>query len=489
MSNQHLSGHVTINLAVESAALSDQGRKKRNNEDWVERHEPDDAAELTLAGRLYIVADGVGGAAQGEKASKYAAQKVLYDYYQLTDLEPSERLRVAIQSANADIYSHTEQADSPETMGTTLVAAALRGPRLAVANVGDSRAYLIRGGQIRQLTRDHSLVQQLLDDQEITPEQAATFRRKNVILRSVGSDQAVEVDVFQYEVKAGDLLLMCTDGLHKYFRDPDEMALMATSGSLEQAARRLINLANERGGSDNISVVLVRVLDPQSVSARTSGVVAPRPVSELDLDELPTSPGLKQAGGGSRRLFIGGRPVSGRWQVALLAAGVLLIVLLVALGLAVGTQIFGQDPTPQLTNTLVSTQALIATPVSDTPIPSTELASTPSAATPVPTSEMAPAQAATLAVTALPTSSTQPTAAVTAITLETAPICQWTVPAGGSLAVVYRTTWPTTDWGEYQRFVSQLNGGIDVNKLQADQAIRVPWPTIVDAGEPPCLPE
>jgi protein phosphatase len=245
-------------FTVQSYKLTDIGRKKANNEDWVDLFEPNDPSDLAASGRLYIVADGVGGGFMGEKASQYAAQKVLYEYYQQAEAEPGQRLKSAIEKANKDIFNHAEEKLS-DLMGTTLVAAVIRGSELIVANVGDSRAYLIRGSQVEQITRDHSLVQKLLDDNQLTIEEARTFKRKNVILRSVGADSHVAADVFYVEIASGDTLLLCSDGLHKYFPDSSELGQIALSGSPESAAHCLVNRANERGGSDNISVVIARV--------------------------------------------------------------------------------------------------------------------------------------------------------------------------------------------------------------------------------------
>lgn len=140
-----------------SAPLSDPGRKRRNNEDWTAQFEPPTFEERLQSGCLYIVADGVGGAAKGERASQYAAQKVLYDYYHHLELPPAERLRMAMRQAGNEIYQYAEEQGEGR-MATTMVAAVILGDKLIVANVGDSRAYLYRDGTTHQITRDHSLV-------------------------------------------------------------------------------------------------------------------------------------------------------------------------------------------------------------------------------------------------------------------------------------------------------------------------------------------
>jgi protein phosphatase len=182
----------------------------------------------------------------------------LFEFYQSYDSDPTGRLLSAIQAANTDIFTYA-QTHSSRPMGTTLVAASVCQDRLVVANVGDSRAYLIRSQQIEQLTHDHSLVQKLVDEHQLTAEEARTSKQRNIILRSVGSNERVAVDTFRVELKEDDLVLLCSDGLHKYFADPQELAEAALDGPVELAAQRLIDLANERGGSDNISVILVRI--------------------------------------------------------------------------------------------------------------------------------------------------------------------------------------------------------------------------------------
>ena len=141
-------------LAIEMERRTDTGRKRQHNEDFIDYYEPDDVEELARGGRLYVVADGVGGAAAGEVASEYAVGKVLHEYYRSTEPDIGERLRAAIHAANADIFEHVEQRPELGRMGTTIVVAVVLGDQLIVANVGDSRAYLIRNGEIHQITRD-----------------------------------------------------------------------------------------------------------------------------------------------------------------------------------------------------------------------------------------------------------------------------------------------------------------------------------------------
>lgn len=243
---------------VESSQLSDVGQKRRHNEDYVGFYEPGQIADLETYGRLYVLADGVGGAAAGEIASQYTVKKIIYAYYQATNKEPGARLRLAIEGANADIFARNlDRADNRE-MATTVVSAVIHNDELIVANVGDSRAYVVRGETIEQITEDHSLVAELLNDGSITAEQAETHPYRNVILRSVGTNETVQVDLFFRQLAPGDILILCSDGLLRHVTDR-ELPKIVRSYSPAEAAQRLIALANERGGDDNISISITHI--------------------------------------------------------------------------------------------------------------------------------------------------------------------------------------------------------------------------------------
>ncbi len=246
-------------LHVELALLSDPGRKRPNNEDYVAFFEPADLREREVSGCLYIVADGVGGASKGEKASQYAAQRVLFEYYQNQHLSPEERLEEAMLQANRDIYQYSETAGEHQRMGTTLVAAVVRKSTLVVANVGDSRAYLIRDNQIWQISRDHSLVDELVRSGSMTKEEARTSRMKNRLTRSLGGEEEVSVDVFpEIQLIPGDRILLCTDGLTRYASDEDLLVLVS-NGLVEDDVQKAVGFANNSGGADNISLVLISI--------------------------------------------------------------------------------------------------------------------------------------------------------------------------------------------------------------------------------------
>jgi PPM family protein phosphatase len=251
---------------VESGRKSDQGRKRKNNEDSVAFFEPTDPRELQENGCLYIVADGVGGAARGERVSEYASGKVLYEYFKHPEIEPGERLRQLLSRVNDEVYAFAEQNNT--RMATTMVAVVIRGNLLTVANVGDSRAYLIRAGKAQQITDDHSIVGEMVRSGNMTEAEAQKSKAKNRLSRSLGGDPSVHVDIFgDIPLQAGDKILLCTDGLTRYALR-DDISQMTSQGSPQEIADGLVNFANHSGGADNVSVIVV-AFDTTSSSGPT----------------------------------------------------------------------------------------------------------------------------------------------------------------------------------------------------------------------------
>jgi protein phosphatase len=198
---------------VDWAARTDIGRHRENNEDKFDFFFPDDPATLGMRGRLWAVADGMGGHSAGQIASEAALKAIIRSYYSESadDIEPA--LREAITDANALIHAAAKQFSGHGGMGTTVVAAVVRGDVLTVAHAGDSRAYLLREGEpIRQLTVDHSWVEELVRRGAMTREQAEQSPHKNVITRSVGATETVEPDVASETLRVGDTVLLCSDG-------------------------------------------------------------------------------------------------------------------------------------------------------------------------------------------------------------------------------------------------------------------------------------
>ena len=213
----------------------------------------------TPADALVVVCDGMGGSNAGEVASKMAVDTVAREFASAAPGDPAKALEHAVEVANGEIWEHSRSRSDLNGMGTTCTALAIKGDRVLVAHVGDSRAYLVREHQATQLTTDHSLVAQLVARNQLTAEEARHDPRRNVVTRSVGVGPEIEVDVLSVEepLRTGDTLVLCSDGLHGQVSD-DEIAGFAMGESLETACSDLIELANERGGPDNLTVAMLR---------------------------------------------------------------------------------------------------------------------------------------------------------------------------------------------------------------------------------------
>jgi PPM family protein phosphatase len=226
---------------------SDLGRQRQGNED-----------NYFVRAPLFVVADGMGGAQAGEVASQMAVESFDGGLPQGT---PAEGLVHIIEDANRRIHERSRTDAQRAGMGTTLTAAYVGEGDVTIAHVGDSRAYLLRGGDLTRLTRDHSLVGELVARGKLTEEQAESHPQRSVITRALGPEPAVEVDVQVYQARPGDVILLCSDGLTSMVPESRVKPILADAGSLEQAGRELIAAANEAGGRDNITVVLFRLAD------------------------------------------------------------------------------------------------------------------------------------------------------------------------------------------------------------------------------------
>ena len=252
-------------LPLEVWGATDKGRRREGNEDSVYPHSGSDTFpfepgpdRLAQKGQLIVVADGVGGAKGGAEASRWAIRVAVERYYDMPGPDLGADLQATVGMANSSLYQYLQSTGATEA-GSTMVAAVIRGNMLQVANVGDSRAYLVRDGQITQLTRDHTLTQQKLDHGLIRPEQAAMDPDSSVLIRSMGAGPDVKVDLFlPLQLAAGDVVLLCSDGLTDMLSD-DEIVRLVNGSSPKRIARRLIATANKRGGVDNISVAVARV--------------------------------------------------------------------------------------------------------------------------------------------------------------------------------------------------------------------------------------
>ena len=243
------------------AQRTDIGLKRELNEDSVISFQPEDQQVVESKGVLFVVADGLGGHTRGEVASQLAVNTIRDVYYQQVGDDPAAALRLAIEQANARIYNESlamsPKMEPDQMMGSTCVAAVVRGDTVYVANVGDSRAYIMREGQAHQISLDHSLVAQQLREGLITKEQARDHPDRNKIYRCLGS-KTVEVDTFSEKVQPGDLLLLCTDGLTELVPE-EEVASIVQQYEPQDSVQRLIERANELGGKDNITAVVARV--------------------------------------------------------------------------------------------------------------------------------------------------------------------------------------------------------------------------------------
>ena len=254
-------------LALDVGSSTHPGKVRSINEDSL-LIEPLDGQDVARWGLFLVVADGMGGHEAGEVASELAVRTARDAYYASGATEPPSRLDAAMQAANARVYQ-TALDSGRLGMGTTMTSAVILGQRLLLGQVGDSRAYLIRGETVTQLTSDHSWVQQQVDAGMLTPEQARTHPNRNVITRAIGQDPEVEVDLREDRsaLQVDDWLLLCSDGFHTLVREQELPRLLAGSGA-QQAAKRLVDLAVARGAPDNVTVVLVHVQAPAVVKSR-----------------------------------------------------------------------------------------------------------------------------------------------------------------------------------------------------------------------------
>jgi serine/threonine protein phosphatase PrpC len=246
---------------LEFAQLSDTGRAREHNEDFLGYVQPASLAQAQSHGWLFVVADGVGGQELGEVASRLAVESLVGNFRKSAGGEShSSLLRRLVQAANHEVYERGRSASPGGTaIATTVVACALRHDQAAVAHVGDSRCYLIRQRRAMLLTQDHTLVGEQVRLGVLSRQEAARSRNRNLLRRSLGNDLFVNVDTAHHQVVPGDVLALCSDGLHASVSEEDMIHVISNDVDLAIAARELVSLANERDGQDNITVQLIRV--------------------------------------------------------------------------------------------------------------------------------------------------------------------------------------------------------------------------------------
>ncbi len=286
-------------LHFQYAGLTNTGLLRDHNEDAYKLPEDADADTLSRKGHLYVLADGMGGHERGEVASAITIETVNSEYYAtietLDEHDPEESivdaLAQAIQKANNHVMDVTEGG------GTTVVAAVLHGSLLVAMNVGDSRAYLLRNKELKQLSRDHSLVSRLVELGKITEEEALTHPRRNVLYQALGQGTEVEIHITSERLQVEDVIILCSDGLWGEVAEPALKEVISNALSPPAAAKQLIDLANASGGPDNITAIIIQVSDREETGHGVS--ISPleddnaddtKPSTKLSLEKPKTLP-------------------------------------------------------------------------------------------------------------------------------------------------------------------------------------------------------
>ena len=406
----------TNNAPPESIRLifakgTDVGCQREHNEDFVQAYNPPDPEQRRRKGLLFVVADGMGGHQAGEVASETAVQTISHEYYRDPDPQVAPALVRAIQKANALIYERAQESIAQVGMGTTAVAAVARGPELVLANVGDSRAYLLRNGSLRQVTRDHSFVEEQIRAGLLTREEARAHPRRNVVTRALGPKPEVDVDTYGGKLSPGDVLLLCSDGLSEYVPDHEIEGILRQS-TPQEAVDMLIALAKERGGSDNISALVVQAAPASdSAPARLNAAATTQQLAAASHQLPSTAPDLSaaaqdvpaasqqgagdqqqrsveaqqaaadaQEGKGAAALSAASQQGLSRGMLLLLVVGIVLILAGVAAGIfffVPGLVPTGETPTPIPTATASATEPVASLVPTATPRVSDEATATP----------------------------------------------------------------------------------------------------------------
>jgi len=314
---------------------TDTGRQREANEDSYFSRAP-----------LFAVADGMGGAQAGEVASRMAVE-AFERVGDEVDGSPEELLRRTAQDANREIFDLAQGDTSRSGMGTTLTAALVHGAEISFGHVGDSRAYVFRDGKLKQITNDHSLVEELRRQGKLTRDQAAEHPQRSVITRALGPEPQVQVDTMTFSARAGDVFLLCSDGLTTMLTDEDVATIVAGDDNLQMVARRLIRAANDRGGRDNITVVLFRLESADDAVGEGETLVGPS-AEDAGLSAEAVRAGVAATGGAAAGAASGERaapphrrraapatppPTGRKWPKRVLKS---LVALLVAAAVAFG---------------------------------------------------------------------------------------------------------------------------------------------------------
>lgn len=312
---------------AESAYKTDTGRQRRANEDSYFARSP-----------IFAVADGMGGAQAGEVASRMAASSFESGFP--TDAPPEKDLEALFETANGEIFSLSGEDATRAGMGTTLTAALVGDSQVSFGHVGDSRAYLLRDGELRQLTNDHSLVEELRRQGRISDEEAIDHPQRSVITRALGPEPDVKVDTFTEQARTGDVFLLCSDGLTTMLREPEILEILTGAKTLRSAASKLVDAANKAGGKDNITVVAFRLEDSGEQADEGATLIA-KTAGQAGL----TADKVREAADRIKGDSPMPAPRWRRWGVRVLAVA-LTLALIILIAVLVGRQIFfvGTDP-------------------------------------------------------------------------------------------------------------------------------------------------
>lgn len=239
---------------MEYYELSDQGRLREQNQD---------AVSISLNGKypVFVLCDGMGGHRAGEVAAGEAAEdivKIMEDLMDEDDGSLFVKIVSAMSHANRRVYSMSLENAAYRGMGTTADTCVISGDGAHIGHIGDSRVYIFTKGGLFQITKDHSLVEEMIDQGRLTRDEALTYEQRNYITRALGTQETVQTDTYLVSFKQGDIILMCSDGLTNMVAEIDIAYILSNSMSLEEKAKRLVELANDNGGRDNITVVLIR---------------------------------------------------------------------------------------------------------------------------------------------------------------------------------------------------------------------------------------
>jgi protein phosphatase len=299
---------------AEEAHKTDTGRQRHANEDSYYAKAP-----------LFAVADGMGGAQAGEVASRIAA-RAFERGPRNDDASAEGQLEEIAQQANRRIHRLAQEDSSRAGMGTTLTAAMLRDDEVALGHVGDSRAYLLRGGQLKRLTKDHSLVEELRRQGRLTEEQAEEHPQRSIITRALGPEPSVNVDTMTFPARDGDVFLLCSDGLTTMVSDDEIREILVDSRTLRSAVNRLVDAANRGGGRDNITAIAFRVADADAREAEEGATLISRTAEHAGLT------GERMRAAGDRLRGQGTMPARPRRRRALNWAAVLAVIAAVVIG-------------------------------------------------------------------------------------------------------------------------------------------------------------